>query len=193
MSLFPRRKKCRRRGPLPSDEPALANSFATSASITITVPRTSVASDISGWVRFSGARCNLFRLDKIRNKGNLVIAYIIESNKSTVRRRDGGKLGFRSHRQASPLHAIVHFTKINRRFRPFGDIGAGGGGLASAMLLAGAGYRVKVLEGRDRESGRTSTIGGEGFGSTWGQKFFLFPRVPGSICPAVGRNLHDEV
>ena len=39
-------------------------------------------------------------------------------------------------------------------------IGAGPGGLASAMLLASAGFRVKVLERRDRVGGRTSAIEG---------------------------------
>ena len=38
-------------------------------------------------------------------------------------------------------------------------IGAGPGGLASAMLLAGAGYEVTVLERQPRVGGRTSTIG----------------------------------
>ena len=50
-------------------------------------------------------------------------------------------------------------------------IGAGPGGLASAMLLAGAGYRVKVLERNDRVGGRTSTITGDGFRFDLGPTF----------------------
>lgn len=72
-------------------------------------------------------------------------------------------------------------------------IGAGPGGLASAMLLAGAGYRVKVLERNDRVGGRTSTITGDGFRFDLGPTFFLYPRVLESIFAAVGRNLRQEV
>jgi phytoene desaturase len=72
-------------------------------------------------------------------------------------------------------------------------IGAGPGGLASAMLLAGAGFRVKVLERRDRVGGRTSAIGGAGFRFDLGPTFFLYPRVLESIYATVGRSLRDEV
>ena len=72
-------------------------------------------------------------------------------------------------------------------------IGAGPGGLASAMLLAGAGYRVKVLERNDRVGGRTSSITGDGFRFDLGPTFFLYPRVLEAIFAAVGRNLRQEV
>jgi phytoene desaturase len=72
-------------------------------------------------------------------------------------------------------------------------IGAGPGGLASAMLLAGAGYDVTVLERQPRVGGRTSTIGEDGFRFDLGPTFFLYPRVLESIFAAVGRSLHDEV
>ncbi len=72
-------------------------------------------------------------------------------------------------------------------------IGAGPGGLASAMLLAGAGYDVTVLERRGQVGGRTSTIGGDGFRFDLGPTFFLYPRVLESIFAAVGRDLHAEV
>jgi phytoene desaturase len=72
-------------------------------------------------------------------------------------------------------------------------IGAGPGGLASAMLLAEAGYRVTVLERQDRVGGRTTTIGRDGFRFDLGPTFFLYPRVLESIFAAVGRDLHDEV
>jgi phytoene desaturase len=72
-------------------------------------------------------------------------------------------------------------------------IGAGPGGLASAILLAGAGYRVKVLERHDRIGGRTSAIVEEGYRFDVGPTFFLYPRVLESIFAAVGRNLRDYV
>ena len=72
-------------------------------------------------------------------------------------------------------------------------IGAGPGGLASAMLLAGAGYDVTVLERQSRVGGRTTTIGENGFRFDLGPTFFLYPRVLESIFAAVGRDLHDEV
>ncbi|MGC8643547.1 MAG: phytoene desaturase family protein [Isosphaeraceae bacterium] len=72
-------------------------------------------------------------------------------------------------------------------------IGAGPGGLASAMLLAGAGYDVTVLERQSKVGGRTMTIGENGFQFDLGPTFFLYPRVLESIFAAVGRNLHDEI
>jgi len=72
-------------------------------------------------------------------------------------------------------------------------IGTGPGGLASAMLLAGAGYRVKVLELLKRVGGRTSTIAANGFRFDLGPTFFLYPRVLESIFAAGGRKLGDEI
>jgi phytoene desaturase len=72
-------------------------------------------------------------------------------------------------------------------------IGAGPGGLASAMLLSAAGYQVTVLERQLRVGGRTSTIGAQGFRFDLGPTFFLYPRVLESIFAAVGRSLTDEV
>jgi len=72
-------------------------------------------------------------------------------------------------------------------------IGAGPGGLASAMLLASAGYEVTVLERQKQVGGRTTTIGRDGFRFDLGPTFFLYPRVLQSIYAAVGRDLHEEV
>jgi phytoene desaturase len=72
-------------------------------------------------------------------------------------------------------------------------IGAGPGGLASAMLLAGAGFRVKVLERNHQVGGRTSSITGDGFRFDAGPTFFLYPRVLESIFAAVGRSFRQEV
>ncbi|MFO0891560.1 MAG: phytoene desaturase family protein [Isosphaeraceae bacterium] len=72
-------------------------------------------------------------------------------------------------------------------------IGAGPGGLASAMLLAGAGYDVTVLERHKRVGGRTTTIAEDGFRFDLGPTFFLYPRVLQTIFGAVGRDLMAEV
>ncbi len=72
-------------------------------------------------------------------------------------------------------------------------IGAGPGGLASAMLLAHAGADVTILERRGQVGGRTSTLERDGFRFDLGPTFFLYPRVLEEIFASVGRNLHQEV
>ncbi len=72
-------------------------------------------------------------------------------------------------------------------------IGAGPGGLASAMLLASAGFDVTVLERRQQVGGRTSTLEAEGFRFDLGPTFFLYPQVLRSIFASCGRNLDHEV
>ena len=72
-------------------------------------------------------------------------------------------------------------------------IGAGPGGLASAMLLAKSGCDVTVLERQDRVGGRTATIGDRGFHFDLGPTFFLYPRVLEEIFTACGRTLRNEV
>ncbi|MFM7034581.1 MAG: phytoene desaturase family protein [Planctomycetia bacterium] len=73
-------------------------------------------------------------------------------------------------------------------------IGAGPGGLATAMLLARAGVRVRVLERLDVPGGRTSTIASDdGFKFDLGPTFFLYPRVLEEIFTACGYDLRREV
>lgn len=72
-------------------------------------------------------------------------------------------------------------------------IGAGPGGLASAILLAGAGLRVTVLERLPRVGGRTSTLEADGFRFDLGPTFFLYPKVLEQILDSVGYDLHREV
>ncbi|HJX27198.1 MAG TPA: NAD(P)-binding protein, partial [Thermoanaerobaculia bacterium] len=61
--------------------------------------------------------------------------------------------------------AVDERRKVNMRDR--GDrvtvIGAGPGGLAAAILLAGSGLRVTVLERLPRVGGRTGTFEENGF------------------------------
>lgn len=72
-------------------------------------------------------------------------------------------------------------------------VGAGPGGLASAMLLAKAGLNVTVIEKQPRVGGRTSVIEGDGYRFDLGPTFFLYPQILEEIFSAVGRDLHREV
>jgi len=72
-------------------------------------------------------------------------------------------------------------------------IGAGPGGLASAMLLGKAGWNVKVIERLPRVGGRCSAIEEQGFRFDLGPTFFLYPRVLEGIFRSVGRDLHSEI
>lgn len=72
-------------------------------------------------------------------------------------------------------------------------IGAGPGGLASALLLRHAGFEVTVIERMDRVGGRTSAIEEEGFRFDRGPTFFLYPRILQEIFATLGRDLYEEV
>lgn len=72
-------------------------------------------------------------------------------------------------------------------------VGAGPGGLASAMVLARAGVQVTVVDRMGRVGGRTSAIERDGFRFDVGPTFFLYPRVIEEIFAACGRNLRREV
>ncbi len=72
-------------------------------------------------------------------------------------------------------------------------IGAGPGGLASAMLLAAHGLRVTVFEKDDVPGGRTSTIEKNGFRFDVGPTFFLYPQIISEIFEICGRSFAKEV
>lgn len=72
-------------------------------------------------------------------------------------------------------------------------VGAGPGGLATAMLLARAGIHVTVLEQQAFAGGRTSALEVEGYRFDRGPTFFLYPRILREIFASVGRTLEDEV
>ncbi len=72
-------------------------------------------------------------------------------------------------------------------------MGAGPGGLATAMQLAHAGCDVTVLERADRVGGRTSAIESAGFRFDCGPTFFLYPRVLSEIFQSVGCDLMEEI
>jgi phytoene desaturase len=72
-------------------------------------------------------------------------------------------------------------------------IGAGPGGLASAILLAARGLKVKVVERLPIIGGRTSRIEADGYQFDLGPTFFLYPRVLEEIFQAAGTRLGAEV
>lgn len=72
-------------------------------------------------------------------------------------------------------------------------IGAGPGGLATAILLASEGVGVTVIERLPTVGGRTSRIEKDGFRFDLGPTFFLYPRVLEEIFSAAGTHLRDEV
>lgn len=72
-------------------------------------------------------------------------------------------------------------------------IGAGPGGLATAILLAASGQRVRIFERLPFVGGRTSTIEAEGYRFDLGPTFFLYPQVLREIFAAAGARLDDEV
>jgi len=78
-------------------------------------------------------------------------------------------------------------------------VGAGPGGLASAMLLASAGVSVTVLEKRDRPGGRTSGMAldsgeaGSPYRFDLGPTFFLYPAVLRQVFRIAGYDLDNEV
>jgi phytoene desaturase len=71
-------------------------------------------------------------------------------------------------------------------------IGAGPGGLASALLLAKAGLDVTILEKQPKVGGRTSSIESNGYRFDLGPTFFLYPQILQEIFAAVGRDLFTE-
>src|SRR5512137_807680 len=72
-------------------------------------------------------------------------------------------------------------------------VGAGPGGLATAMLLAKAGLEVTVLEKQPRVGGRTSVIEADGFRFDLGPTFFLYPQILEEIFATCGYDLQREV
>lgn len=72
-------------------------------------------------------------------------------------------------------------------------IGAGPGGLASAILLAAQGLKVKIVERLPIIGGRTSSIEADGYKFDLGPTFFLYPRVLEEIFRAAGMSLRAEV
>jgi phytoene desaturase len=72
-------------------------------------------------------------------------------------------------------------------------VGAGPGGLASALLLQHSGVDVTILEKGDAVGGRTKIIEKDGYKFDRGPTFFHYPEVIEEIFQAIGRDAHKEL
>ncbi|MEQ1829486.1 MAG: phytoene desaturase family protein [Pirellula sp.] len=72
-------------------------------------------------------------------------------------------------------------------------IGAGPGGLASALQISHAGADVTLLESRERVGGRCSSLYAEGFRFDIGPTFYLYPRILREIFASIGRSIDCEI
>jgi len=72
-------------------------------------------------------------------------------------------------------------------------IGAGPGGLASALLLAKSGVDVTVFERSSAVGGRNKVFDRDGFKFDLGPTFFHYPEVIEDIFQAIGRDAHEEL
>ncbi|MBO9540595.1 phytoene desaturase [bacterium] len=72
-------------------------------------------------------------------------------------------------------------------------VGAGLGGLATALRLAHAGYRVTVLERRDGPGGRCHRIEGEGFAMDAGPTLLVMRDVLDALLELVGERTEDHL
>lgn len=81
----------------------------------------------------------------------------------------------------------------NDNNHPIIIVGAGPGGLATALQLAHAGFKVKLLERQNYIGGRTSWIDIDGFRFDRGPTFFLYPRILEEIYSSMGLDLFKEI
>lgn len=72
-------------------------------------------------------------------------------------------------------------------------IGAGLGGLASAMRLGAKGYRVHVFDRLDRTGGRGSSITQDGHRFDLGPTIITVPQLYEDLWAACGRDFHSDV
>lgn len=70
-------------------------------------------------------------------------------------------------------------------------IGAGPGGLACAMLLAGKGYQVDIYEKQSYVGGRTSALRKDGYVFDRGPTFLSMPYILEELFDTVGRRLQN--
>lgn len=90
------------------------------------------------------------------------------------------------------MHGFARTDRQNRRKR-VAVVGAGPGGLASAMLLAAAGVDVTLYEREAAVGGRTGTLSAGPFRFDTGPTFFLYPQVLQGLFHRCGLALEDFV
>ena len=96
----------------------------------------------------------------------------------------------------SPGVRVLHLPDVGSGPRPkkVVIVGAGPGGLASALLLAAQGVEVQVFERDEVVGGRTQTFSTpEGYRFDVGPTFFLYPKALAQIFAACGERLEDHV
>ena len=72
-------------------------------------------------------------------------------------------------------------------------IGAGPGGLAAAMILAGKGHHVTVYEMKDQVGGRNGRFQLQGYTFDIGPTFFIYPPILEEVFSESGLNLKDYI
>ncbi len=72
-------------------------------------------------------------------------------------------------------------------------VGAGPGGLVTAMMLAKAGVKVTSLEKSDGVGGRTRVFEKDGYKFDNGPTFFHYPEISEEIFRALGRDVYEEL
>ena len=72
-------------------------------------------------------------------------------------------------------------------------VGAGPGGLVTAMMLAKAGVKVTILEKSDGVGGRTRVFEKDGYKFDNGPTFFHYPEISEEIFRALGRDVYEEL
>lgn len=82
---------------------------------------------------------------------------------------------------------------MRRSLRRVVIVGAGPGGLASAMLCRNAGLEVTIVERLDRVGGRCGTLDIDGFTFDTGPTFFLHPEILEQIFATCGYDLWSEL
>lgn len=93
--------------------------------------------------------------------------------------------------QTSPIHRAASASTATSSHAII--IGAGLGGLASAMRLGAKGYRVTVLDRLDTPGGRGSAIWQNGHRFDLGPTIVTVPQVFEDLWSACGRNFHNDV
>ncbi len=94
-------------------------------------------------------------------------------------------------KQGNPAVDIMNHAPT--KTRSVAVVGAGPGGLASAMLLAAAGADVTLYESAPRVGGRSRQLAIDGYRFDTGPTFFLYPKIIEEIFETCGFDFNREV